>query len=96
MGLSDRYEGISPSSLQSASAECAAVTKLCGNVAKILVHSTAVSLESGLEESPVIGQARAQSGSKMSRSSEKISECYIRTEENRYYDAFISRLRGTD
>lgn len=45
MRLSDRYEDFSPSSLRSVFAECAAVTKLCGHVAKLLAHSTAVCLE---------------------------------------------------
>ena len=47
MRLSDRYVAFSPSSLQSKFAECAAVAKLCGNVAKLLADSTAISLESG-------------------------------------------------
>lgn len=46
MRLSDKYVAFSPSSLQSKFTECAAVTKLCGNVAKLLADSTATSLES--------------------------------------------------
>ena len=41
----DGYEAFS-SSLQSMFAECAAVTKLCGHVAKLLADSTTISLES--------------------------------------------------
>jgi hypothetical protein len=47
MRPSDRYVAFSPSSLQSMFADCAAVTKLCGNVAKLLADSTAISLETG-------------------------------------------------
>jgi hypothetical protein len=46
MRLSDRYVAFSPSSLQSMFAECIAVTKLCGNVAKLLADLTAIGLES--------------------------------------------------
>jgi len=48
----------------------------------------------GLEESPIMERASggvmrpcAQSGSQMSRSSEKIGEYHIRTGKNRYNDA---------
>jgi hypothetical protein len=47
MRLGDRYVAFSPSSLQSMFAECVAVIKLCGNVAKLLVDSTAINLEGG-------------------------------------------------
>src|ERR1700722_13559537 len=103
MRLSDRYVAFSPSSLQSMFAECVAVIKLCGNVAKLLVDSTAISWKAALEESSVMGRASweamrpcAQSGSQRFRSGEKIGECHIVAGGNRCNDALVPGLRCTN